>query len=76
MLRLRTAQTVMKLAHLSWSITWRKARVMQMQLQLQIRRQAGRLGDEAGLVGREGRAFTGHGAELPKPTNHGSHSAE
>lgn len=59
MLRLKTAQTGMKLAHLSWSITWRKARVMQMQQQLQIRKQAGRLGDEAGLVCRRDERLLG-----------------
>lgn len=41
----------MKRAHRSWSITCRKARIMevplQMRVQVQIRRQAGRLGDEA-----------------------------
>lgn len=45
-----------------------------MQLQMRARRQAGRRGDEGRLQSQSGRAFTWHGAELPKPTNHESDS--
>lgn len=49
--QLQTFPMGMKRAHRSWSITCRKARIMevppQMRAQVQIRRQAGRLGDEA-----------------------------
>lgn len=76
MLRLKTAQMDTKLVHLSWSITCRRARIVQMQPQMRIRRQAGRLGDEARLQSQSGRAFTWHGTELPKPTNHKSGSVE
>lgn len=64
----RTARMGMRRVHQSWSITCRKARTMQMPLQMQvqvpIRRQAGRLGDEGRTDARVSRDELLLGMEL------------